>query len=53
MFYTDKDNSLKFIRYNETSDTFMMYDIKDKNQALGIYSIMLSMMNSDKESMVS
>lgn len=46
MFYLSKDNSLKFIRYNETTDTYMMYDIKDKRQALGVTSIMLSLIDN-------
>lgn len=46
-----KDDSLKFIIYNETDNCYQLLDLKNKSSITGVYTYVISFMNTATESM--
>lgn len=51
-YYQDKDDSLKFIQYDQHDDIFNIFDIKDKATYTGGFTTVLSFIKSDQEGFV-
>lgn len=45
------DNSLKFLIYDDTKDQYRLFDIKNQKTHFGLYSITISMMKSNTETL--
>lgn len=50
-YYSDRDDSLKFMLWNETTSKPQLFDIKDKSTSTGVYSVVLSLLKSKHESL--
>lgn len=50
-YYSEKDDSLKFFFWNETTSKAQLFDVKSKDSATGSYSVILSLLKSRRESM--
>lgn len=50
-YYAEKDDSLKFFFWNETTNKVQLFDVKNKESSTGSYSVILSLLKSRRESM--
>lgn len=51
-YYQTKDDSVKFIFLNETSNKVQVFDLKDPSSSQGSYSIVISVLKDNNESLV-
>lgn len=51
-YFEDKDQSVKFFLYNETTDKYQLLDIADKSTSTGMYTTILSFFKTNNESLI-